>query len=50
MTKIYGQNFKKMSLTMVNDKKIVIYWKWSILDEIDKTGLYDDILIHDILV
>ena len=30
MTKIYGQNFKKMSLTMVNDKKIVIYWKVSI--------------------
>ena len=24
------KTLKKMSLTMVNDKKIVIYWKWSI--------------------
>ena len=29
--KFMDKTLKKMSLTMVNDKKIVIYWKWSIL-------------------
>ena len=28
--KFMDKTLKKMSLTMVNDKKIVIYWKWSI--------------------
>ena len=40
------KTLKKMSLTMVNDKKIVIYWKWSIQEKIEAAsdvGLVDDV-------